>query len=169
MFRQSDWDGTGTGYNVFSTIKRFEPRRMDEMIVTDQGNPKGPKLTRRIVLCGLFVANFTLAVSISTSAADIGEKRGEIGIQLGVRWVDRDIVPDDSNGLGFAYGLEGAWAFNERWTFFGDLNFSTHDSKNFCRQTDSCNALTPESEHKVLTLGFERRFKPGPKLSLIHI
>ena len=62
---------------------------MDEMIVTDQGNPKGPKLTRRIVLYGLFVANFTLAVSISASAADIGEKRGEIGIQLGVRWVDR--------------------------------------------------------------------------------
>ena len=46
---------------------------------------------------------------------------------------------------------------------FGDLNFSTRDRKNFCLQTDSCNALTPESEHKVLKLGIERRFKDGPK------
>jgi len=120
-------------------------------------------LTRRILLCGLILGSVTLAVATCASAADVGEKRGEIGVQLGVRWVDRDIVPDDSNGLGFAYGLEGAWAFNERLAFFGDLNFSTHDSKNFCLETDSCNALTPESEHKVLTLGFERRFKKGPK------
>jgi hypothetical protein len=115
------------------------------------------------VLRGLLVASFTLGFAISASAADTGEKRGEIGVQLGVRWADRDIVPDDSNGLGFAYGLEGAWALSQRWAIFGDLNFSTHDSKNFCLETESCNALTPESEHKVLTLGVERRFKPGPR------
>lgn len=133
------------------------------MIEAGRRNPKGPELNRRIVLYGLLTTSFTLAGAFSATAADIWEKRGEIGIQLGLRWVDRDIVPEDSNGLGFAYGLEGAWAFNERWAFFADLNFSTHDSKNFCRYTDSCNALTPESEHKVLTLGIERRFKPGPK------
>ncbi len=104
-----------------------------------------------------------VAASTCASAADGGENRGEIRIQLGVRWVDRQIVPDDSNGLGFVYGIEGAWALSERWAIFGDLNFSTHDSKNFCLETDSCNALTPESEHKVLTLGFERRLKVGPK------
>lgn len=133
------------------------------MIAADRGDPEGPKLTRRVIQCGLIVAGVTLAVATCASADDGGEKRGEIGIQLGVRWADRDIVPDDSNGLGFVYGLEGAWAFNERWALFADLNFSTHDSKNFCLETDSCNALTPESEHKVLTLGIERRFKPGPK------
>ena len=133
------------------------------MIAAVKGDPKGPKLIRRVVRCGLIMASVTLAVATCASAADVGEKRGEIGIQLGVRWVDRDIVPDDSNGLGYVYGLEGAWAFNERWAFFGDLNFSTHDSKNFCLETRSCNALTPESEHKVLTLGVERRFKPGPR------
>ncbi len=133
------------------------------MIAADRGDPEGPKLTRRVILCGLIVAGVTLAVATCASADDGGEKRGEIGIQLGVRWADRDIVPDDSNGLGFVYGLEGAWAFNERWALFADLNFSTHNSKNFCLETDSCNALTPESEHKVLTLGIERRFKPGPK------
>ena len=117
----------------------------------------------KAVLCGLIVGSATFAVATCGSAADVGERRGEVGIQLGVRWVDRDIVPEDKNGLGFAYGLEGAWSLNERWALFGDLNFSTHDSIDFCRQTDSCNALTPESEHKVLTLGFERRFKPGPK------
>jgi hypothetical protein len=136
---------------------------MDRMIAADRGDPEGPKLTRRVIQCGLIVAGVTLAVATCASADDGGEKRGEIGIQLGVRWADRDIVPDDSNGLGFVYGLEGAWAFNERWALFADLNFSTHDSKNFCLETDSCNALTPESEHKVLTLGIERRFKPGPK------
>ena len=136
---------------------------MDRMIAADRGDPEGPKLTRRVILCGLIVAGVTLAVATCASADDGGEKRGEIGIQLGVRWADRDIVPDDSNGLGFVYGLEGAWAFNERWALFADLNFSTHNSKNFCLETDSCNALTPESEHKVLTLGIERRFKPGPK------
>ena len=133
------------------------------MIAADRGDPEGPKLTRRVIQCGLIVAGVTLAVATCASADDGGEKRGEIGIQLGVRWADRDIVPDDSNGLGFVYGLEGAWAFNERWALFADLNFSTHNSKNFCLETDSCNALTPESEHKVLTLGIERRFKPGPK------
>ncbi len=136
---------------------------MDRMIAADRGDPEGPKLTRRVIQCGLIVAGVTLAVATCASADDGGEKRGEIGIQLGVRWADRDIVPDDSNGLGFVYGLEGAWAFNERWALFADLNFSTHNSKNFCLETDSCNALTPESEHKVLTLGIERRFKPGPK------
>ena len=120
-------------------------------------------LTRRILLCGLIAATVTLKVTTCAFAADGGEKRGEIGIQFGVRWVDRDIVPDDSNGLGYVYGLEGSWALNEHWAVLGDLNFSTHDSRNFCLETDSCNALTPEADLKVLTLGFERRFKPGPK------
>ena len=120
-------------------------------------------MTRRILLCGLIMGGVALAVATCASAAEGGEKPGEIGVQISVRWADRDIVPDDSNGLGNAYGLEGAWALNERWAFFGDLNFSTHDSKNFCQETVSCNALTPEAEHKVLTVGFERRFKPGPK------
>ena len=88
---------------------------------------------------GLVLASLMLVVATCASTADGGEKRGEIGIQLGVRWVDRDIVPEDSNGLGFVYGLEGAWALSERWALFGDLNFSTHDSKNFCRNTeDKC-------------------------------
>lgn len=120
-------------------------------------------MTRRISRCGLITAGVVLVVATFASTADGEEKRGEIGLQLGVRWVDRDIVPDDSNGIGLAYGLEGAWAFNDRWAFFADLNFSTHDSKNFCRETENCNALTPESDHKVLTLGIERRFRRGPK------
>ena len=84
---------------------------------------KGPKSTRRDVVYGLVLASLTLAVATCASTADGGEKRGEIGIQLGVRWVDRDIVPEDSNGLGFVYGLEGAWALSERWALFADLNF----------------------------------------------
>jgi hypothetical protein len=133
------------------------------MIVSYRGKPQGPKLICRVVRCGLISASLALTVATCSSAADGGEKRGEIGIQLGVRWVDREIVPDDSNGLGLVYGLEAAWALSDRWAFFGDLNFSTHESANFCQRTDSCNALTPESDHKVLTLGFERRFKAGPK------
>lgn len=92
-----------------------------------------------------------------------GERRGEIGIELGVRQVDGDITPEGSNGLGFAWGAEGAWSFSEKWAGFADLNFSTHDSRLFCLYTDACNALTPESFHKVLTVGLDRRFAPGPQ------
>jgi hypothetical protein len=97
------------------------------------------------------------------AAEGAGERRGEIGLQVGIRLADSDIVPDDANRSDPAWGIQGAWAFNDRWALFGDLNFSTHDSKNFCRETENCSALTPEAEHKVLTIGVERRFKPGPK------
>jgi len=98
-----------------------------------------------------------------TAQTKTGERRGEIGIEIGVRRVDHDITPEGSNGLGFTWGVEGAWTFSQKWGGFADLNFSTHDSELFCLHTDACNALTPESFHKVLTLGFDRRFAPGPK------
>lgn len=129
----------------------------------DQSIPKGPPLIRKTALCGLIAACASLAAASGTGGSEGGEKRGEIGVQFGARWADRDIVPEDDSGLGFTYGLEGAWAFNRRWALFGDLNFSTHDSKLFCQRTDACHALTPESEHKVLTVGIERRFSSGPK------
>ena len=43
------------------------------------------------------------------------------------------------------------------------MNFSTHDSRLFCRETEYCSAYTPESKHKLLSAGVERRFKRGPK------
>jgi hypothetical protein len=131
--------------------------------VINLGKPKGPKFASRVLRYGLVSASLTFAVATCSFAAERANRRGEIGIQFGVRWVDREIVPDDSNGLGLVYGFEGAWALGDRWALFGDLNFSTHDSKNFCLRTESCNALTPESEHKVLTVGFERRFSAGAK------
>jgi hypothetical protein len=103
-------------------------------------------------------------VGVDALAADsAGERRGEIGLQLGVRLADSDIVPDDANRSDPAWGIQAAWAFNDHWALFGDLNFSTHESRNFCLETENCNALTPEAEHKVLTIGVERRFKPGAK------
>jgi hypothetical protein len=101
--------------------------------------------------------------SIVVHAEEPGERRGEIGIQFGLRWVDRDIVPEDSNGIGLPYGFAGAWSLGPKWALFGDFNVSTQDSKLFCRETDMCRAYTPESKIKVFTLGFERRYKPGPK------
>lgn len=96
-------------------------------------------------------------------AAEVGEKSGEIGIQLGVRWVDRQIVPDDSTGLGWVPGIQGAWALNDRWAVFGDVNLSVQDSREFCSGTDVCNASTPESLVKSITVGIERRSKPGSR------
>ncbi len=113
---------------------------------------------RAFVLGGVLFIFFPFDAS-----AQEGERRGEIGIQIGVRKTGDDILPEGDNGLGFAYGVEGAWALNKKWALFGDLNISTHDSKLFCRETVNCNALTPESKHKLLSGGIERRFKPGVK------
>jgi len=65
-------------------------------------------LTRKTYLCGLITAFFVIVVATGASAAEGGERRGEVGIQLGIRWVDRDIVPDDSRGLGYSPGVAGA-------------------------------------------------------------
>ena len=49
----------------------------------------------------------TMALMAPAVRADEdGERRGEVGVQIGVRWADRDIVPEDSSGLGFVYGVE---------------------------------------------------------------
>ena len=37
------------------------------------------------------------------------------------------------------------------------------DSPLFCRETPSCSALTPNSKHHTLRIGFERRFKRNQK------
>jgi hypothetical protein len=117
----------------------------------------------RISGCALVALALQLILVANAGANGNGERRGEIGLQLGIRWADSDIVPEDKSRASEAWGIEGAWAFNERWALFGDLNFSTHHSKNFCLETDNCRALTPEADHKVLTLGIERRFKAGSK------
>jgi hypothetical protein len=96
-------------------------------------------------------------------AADEEDRRGEIGVQIGVRGADDAIVADGDNGLGFVYGIEGAWAFNRKWALFWDLNTSDHDSRQFCAETPNCRALTPVSHHKVVTFGIERRLSAGPK------
>ena len=89
-------------------------------------------LTCRFVLYWLILGSVIFSVTTFASAADVGEKRGELGIQLGYRWVDRQIVPDDSRGLGWVPGIQGAWALNDRWAVFGDINLSIQDSREFC-------------------------------------
>jgi hypothetical protein len=66
------------------------------------------------------------------AAAGEGERRGEIGIQVGVRWADDDIVPEDRSRAGGVIGIAGAYAFNTKWALIGDLTTSTHDSILFC-------------------------------------
>ena len=92
-----------------------------------------------------------------------GERRGEIGPQVGVRWLDRDFVPAGSDGLDGSWGVEGSWGLGDKWALFGDFNTSTHDSVELCENSDSCSALTPTMTIKVVTFGVERRLKAGPK------
>jgi len=106
---------------------------------------------------------FWILVFPVAALAQQSERRGEIGLQIGVRKTGDDILPEGNNGLGFTYGVEGAWALSHKWAIFGDLSISTHDSRLFCLETENCNALTPESKHKLLSIGVERRFKPGSK------
>ncbi len=120
-------------------------------------------MVRKILLSGTIVCLCFLAGAACAVAADENQRRGEIGIQIGVRWADNDIRPEGDNGLAFAYGIEGAWAFNRKWALFWDFNLSQHDSREFCVDNPNCNALTPVAEHKVVTFGMERRLNPGPK------
>lgn len=120
-------------------------------------------LVRKTLLRGVFALGLSLLTSSGVFADDPAEQRGEIGVQIGVRWADNDIRPESDNGLGFAYGIEGAWAFSRTWALFWDFNLSDHDSRQFCAETPNCNALTPVAHHKVVTFGMERRLKPGPK------
>jgi hypothetical protein len=114
-------------------------------------------------LWGTIALSLVLVPAPGVSAADPGERRGEIGVQLGVRWADNDIRPDGDSGLAAAYGIEGAWAFNRRWALFWDFNLSKHDSRQFCADNPNCRALTPTAEHKVVTFGMERRLKENSK------
>jgi hypothetical protein len=104
-----------------------------------------------------------MMVAATTGAGDAGQRRGEIGIQLGARWLDQDIVPDDSSGVNFAFGIEGAWSLSHKWAIFGDANTSEHDSIEMCAGSEGCYARTPVVRVNMLTLGIERRFEPGPK------
>ena len=120
-------------------------------------------MQQQVGIRGFFAIVAMVLVIPAGAAAGEGERRGEIGIQVGVRWADDDIVPEDRSRAGGVFGIAGAYAFNPRWALIGDLTISTHDSRLFCVGTDSCSALTPEAEHHVLRAGIERRFKPGPK------
>lgn len=84
-------------------------------------------------------------------------------MQIGVRRADTEIIPEGDNGLSYLGGIEGAWAFNHKWALFWDINTSNHDSWEICAETPNCNSPTPFSHQKVLTVGVERRYHPGPK------
>ncbi len=120
-------------------------------------------MARKILLCGLIAVCLPLVSASGVFADDDGERRGEIGVQIGARRADSQIVPDGDSGVALTYGIEGAWVFNRKWALFLDVNTSDHDSKEFCAETPNCNALTPVSHHKVVTFGMERRLNPGPK------
>jgi hypothetical protein len=96
-------------------------------------------------------------------AAAWDEPRGEIGVHVGGRIADSEIVPSDSSGLGLVYGIGLVWGLSDKWALFGDVNWSSHESVLFCRQTTSCSAYTPDSKHHTLRIGFERRFKRNQK------
>lgn len=103
-----------------------------------------------------------LLVAVGASAGGPGERPGEIGPQVGLRWLDGDIVPAGDSGLDPTWGVQGAWTLNERWAIFGDVNRSSHDSIELCVGAEYCSALTPVVRVDVLTVGLERRLRAGP-------
>ena len=111
----------------------------------------------------LIILAALMFIAASAVAGDINQRRGEIGIQLGARWLDQNIVPDDSNGVSMTLGIEGAWSLNHKWAIFGDGNTSEHDSIEMCEGSEGCYARTPVVRVNMLTVGIERRFKTGPK------
>jgi hypothetical protein len=120
-------------------------------------------LQLNIVLRVLALLTVLAVVAPAAVAGEGDQRRGEIGLQLGVRWLDRDIVPEDGSGLNMSLGIEGAWSLNHKWAIFGDANTSEHDSIEMCEGTEGCYARTPVVRVNMLTVGIERRLKPGPK------
>ncbi len=102
------------------------------------------------------------AVGLSSAGERGGERRGEIGLQTGIRRLDGGFVAQGSDGLDASWGIEGGWVLDDRWAVFGDINTSTHDSVELCENAESCSALTPTATIKVVTVGVERRFGAGP-------
>ena len=98
-----------------------------------------------------------VVVAAGVAAGEGTGRRGEIGVQIGARWLDREIVPEDSRGVNMALGLEGAWSLNHKWVIFGDVNRSKHDSIEMCQGSEGCYARTPVVRLSTLTVGIERR------------
>ena len=144
-------------------MKSPVPRRTWRGHNSRQYQRRGWRLRLKTVLCGIMFFGAHICVAQGVSAADSAARRGELGVQIGVRWLDRDIVPDGDTGLDSSWGVHGAWKLNARWALFADVNTSTHASKELCVGAEFCSALTPEVTLKVVTIGFERRMKPGPK------
>lgn len=103
------------------------------------------------------------AVGLSSDCESGEERRGEIGLQTGIRRFDGGFVAIGSDGLDTSWGIEGGWALDDRWALFGDINTSTHSSVELCENAESCSALTPTASIKVATVGIERRFGAGPQ------
>ncbi len=120
-------------------------------------------MVRKILLSGTVAVCSLLLNAPGAFAGDDNQRRGEIGVEIGARRADSQIVPDGDNGIAMTWGIEGAWAFNHKWALFVDVNTSDHDSREFCAENPNCNALTPVSHHKVATFGMERRLNRGPK------
>jgi hypothetical protein len=111
----------------------------------------------------LTVLTILICAAAGVTASGGEQQRGEIGIELGARWLDRGIVPDDSRGVSMSLGLQGAWSLDHRWAIFGDINTSEHDSIEMCTGAEGCRARTPVVRFNMLTVGVERRLAAGPK------
>jgi hypothetical protein len=111
----------------------------------------------------LMVLAVSMLVVAGAAAGDGSGRRGEMGVQIGARWLDRDFVPDHSRGVNMTLGLEGAWSLNQKWALFGDVNRSKHDSIEMCGGAEGCYARTPVVRINALTVGIERRLAPGPR------
>jgi hypothetical protein len=120
-------------------------------------------LRLRNAVCAVLVLAMHVIAVPGVAAGGDGERRGEIGVQLGLRWLDGDIVPEDSDADEPSWGIGGAWAVSDRWAIFGDVNTSTHDSIELCDGSEICHALTPIATIKVVTVGLERRLKRGAR------
>ena len=120
-------------------------------------------MTRKTVRWGVVAVCLSIMPGSWAVSGGAGERRGEIGVQVGARLPDNDIVPDGDSGTAFTWGIEAAWAFNPKWAMFLDANMSSHDSRQFCANNPNCSALTPTADYTVVTFGMERRLKPNSR------
>jgi hypothetical protein len=112
---------------------------------------------RRSTLLAVVVG--LLAAVSPAITAGVDDDRGEVSVQLGVRWVDAEFAGTDfGDNVRPVFGVGTGWRFYPKWSWFFDGNLSRHQSQNLCENANGCDWLIDRVKVLTLRSGVSYRF-----------